>query len=145
MAKELRIRASKHTAITISRAALKSNRLVYIATANRLIKYAWGRSAIVYIGTTELGADRIAASAAFRAKTLLDLHGVKTLHFHVVTCKARPNVRSWARLEEALLLTLRSQYGGLPKGNKKGAGKKKALRYFKEGRLRDVVEQYRQG
>ena len=140
--RKLTIRTSKKPAITIGRGAHQHSKLAYIATANKLVKYRWGRSAIVYIGTTEKGGDRIAASAAFQAQSLLKIFGVKALRFYVVTCKSKQKVKSWRLLEDALLLTFRAQYGELPKGNKKRGGKK-ALDYFREARLRKVLAQYR--
>lgn len=117
---------SKKPAITITRIALLEEKLVYIACANKPVKYPHDRSRIVYIGTTGVGAFRIASSAAFRAKTLLKLHGIKQLDFFVVISGKRTGVSTWEVLESELLLTFRSIYGKFPEANKKKGKKMKS-------------------
>ena len=142
MAKRLTIRTSNHPAVTISRAALGRSRLVYIAKANKRFKYPENRSAIAYIGTTEVGVRRIATSAAVRAQKLLGLHGVKELKFYVITCKKKRRVKSWEKLEDDLLHVFKREYGRLPIGNKKGPSRRDHFRYFNENRLRSVLRRY---
>jgi hypothetical protein len=48
----LTVQTTKTPAVTITRQAIDSTELVYIAVANKLIKYPQGDSKIVYIGTT---------------------------------------------------------------------------------------------
>lgn len=71
----LTIQTTINPAVTITRTATKSTELVYIAVANKPVKYPEGRSKIVYIGTTKNGAERIAASAAAKAKDILGIFG----------------------------------------------------------------------
>ena len=58
--KKLTIKTTKHPAVTINRNAIVTDRLVYIAVANKKFHYPNGDSQIVYIGTTKAGAIRIA-------------------------------------------------------------------------------------
>jgi hypothetical protein len=71
----------------------------------------------------------------------LKLHGVKTFNIRVVTCHSRQHVKTWQKLERALLLKFREQYGDVPKLNKHG--KRMRLRdefeMFSEVRLRNVI------
>jgi hypothetical protein len=55
----------------INRIAFKDNKFVYVARANKKIKYPWGRSCIAYIGTTKKGARRIASSAVWKGADIL--------------------------------------------------------------------------
>src|SRR5688572_14888607 len=96
---KLTVKSSSSPAVTITREAVKSDKLVYIAVANKPLRYLHGRSRIAYIGTTKTGAHRMAASAAAKAQEMLDLHGVKQLEFYTVTCKSRQNVQTWRKLE----------------------------------------------
>lgn len=141
---KLTIRSSSDAAVTITRAAVKSEKLVYLAVANRPLKYEHGRSRIAYIGTTRHGAHRMAASAAAKAQEMLDLHGVKELCFYTVTCRSRQNVRSWAKLERALLLTFREKFGEVPECNTQGSRMRwmDELKYFTRDRLVAVIDQY---
>lgn len=141
---KLTIRSSTHAAVTITREAVKSEKLVYVAVSNRLLNYEHGRSRIAYIGTTRQGAHRMAASAAAKAQEMLDLHGVKELCFYTVTCRSRQNVRSWAKLERALLLAFREKFGEVPECNTQGGSIEwtDELKYFTRQRLESVIQQY---
>lgn len=142
--KKLTIQMPKQSALTITRSAVKADRLVYLAVANKKLKYKHGSSRIAYIGTTGAGASRIASSAAKRATQLLALHGVMELEFFVVTCVARQRVKTWQKLEVGLILTFKAIYGEPPRCNKKGKNQKwkDEADYFTEGRLRSVIEKY---
>jgi hypothetical protein len=94
MAGKLRVKLQSTAAVTITRTALYADRLVYIAVANKRIRYNHDKSCIVYIGTTKNGVFRIAESGAWKATELLNEHGVKQLDFHIVTCSARQKVKS---------------------------------------------------
>lgn len=79
---KLTIKSPKLPAVTITREAVKSDKLVYFAVANKALSYPNGmKSRIVYIGTTKNGAHRMAASAASKALDMLGLHGIKHLEF----------------------------------------------------------------
>lgn len=141
MGRRLSIKTGRQPAITITRQAIKQKKLVYVARANKRVRYPFGRSAIVYIGTTAAGAGRIAASAAHQARQFLEMHGVKHLEFYVVACRPLRRIRTWAKLENALLLTFKHQYGTVPIGNTRGKNQtwNDELRYFSESRLRSVL------
>ncbi len=144
MPRKLRIKAAPNPALTINRAAIEGDRLVYLAVANKRIHYSYGSSHIVYIGTTKSGASRIAASAAAKASEMLSLHGVRHLEFHVVTCGGRRRVKTWVKLERGLLLTFREVFGEIPRCNRQGhhITWTDELAYFTEGRLRQIIERY---
>lgn len=140
----LTVKASSSPAVTITREAVKSDKLVYIAVANKALRYPHGSSRIVYIGTTKNGAHRMAASAAAKAQVMLELHGVKQLEFYAVTCKSRQNVRSWKKLERGLLLAFKHMFGRVPECNTQGKNIRwtDELAYFSRGRLDGVIEKY---
>lgn len=144
MVRRLTIRKPAIPVIVIARAALHEQRLVYLACANKLIKYERGRSRIVYIGTTKNGIDRIAASAARTAKRFLNHHGVQSLECFVVTCRRRPGLSTWKKLERSLLLAFKDVFGQVPLGNTQGKNTfwDDELSYFKLKRLRDVVSSH---
>jgi len=120
MPRRRNIKASRKPAITINRQALGAEKLVYLAVANKSRKYPFGyRSPILYIGTTRTGVRRIAQSAAARAQLLVN-HGVKQLQFHVVSCTPLRKVKTWQKLERALLLAFKHTYGSVPVGNTAG-------------------------
>jgi hypothetical protein len=144
VAKRLRIKYNLVPVLSITRKAFREKKLVYLARANKGIKYPWGRSRIVYIGTTEVGAARIASSAVWKGGGLLDAHGVKHLDFHVVNCTRIQNVESWKKLEKALLIKFREQFGAVPRANSQG----KLMRwgdekdYFAAKKLTEVLEAF---
>lgn len=143
----LTIKSHSSPAMTITREAVKSDKLVYIAVANKAIQYPHARSRIVYIGTTRNGAHRMAASAAAKAQEMLDLHGVRELQFYPVTCKSRQNVRTWRKLERGLLLAFKHLYGRVPQCNTQGKNMvwTDELGYFTRGRLDGVIRLYSAG
>jgi hypothetical protein len=99
----------------------------------------------VYIGTTKVGAGRIATSAAFRAQTLLTIHGVKELRFYVVTCRGRQKLQTRKQLENDRLLVFKGTYGRLPLANKRGGRRGgNALEWFNRSRLEKVLDRYRE-
>ena len=144
MARKLTIQTGKKPALVINQNALDADRLVYFAVANKKFKYRYGRSRIVYIGTTQKGAARIASSAASKANDLLSLHGVTHLEFYVVTCARRQRVKTWRKLERGLLLTFRELYGEIPKCNSQGSKMKwtDEQRFFTQRRLKTTVQKY---
>ncbi len=87
---KLKIKFQKQPAITINRLAFRDNKLVYVARANKRIKYPLAHSRIAYIGTTQKGARRIASSAAWKGESLLYQYGIKHLDFNIIVCGKRP-------------------------------------------------------
>src|SRR6266513_1658430 len=116
----MKVKPQTWPAVTITRAALHHNRLVYIAKANKRITYQHGKSRIAYIGTTKNGVYRIANSAAWKAQSLLNEHGIWQLEFFVVTCSGYKAVKTWRKLERALLIRFRERLGSVPSGNNQG-------------------------
>jgi hypothetical protein len=142
--KKLTIRTAAKPALVISRPAFKAEKLVYLAVANKALKYPHGKSRVAYIGTTEAGASRIASSAAFRAKDLLALHGVTSLEFYIVTCAARQKVKSWRKLESGMIIAFKHMYGTVPKCNVIGKNQQWSdeLEYFTRSRREAVLKKY---
>ena len=140
----LSIQTTKRPAVTITPPAVRAKTLVYIGVANKALKYPAGRSRIVYIGTTQAGATRVAHSAALKARTLLPIRGISKLEFYVITCKSIPDVKTWLKLERALLIKFREMYGDIPTGNKAGKSMRwrDEIEYFTHYRLRSVIEKY---
>jgi hypothetical protein len=95
----------------------------------------------VYIGTTERGLGRIAASAAHHADEVLKLYGVDRFDVRVITCATRQKVQTWRKLESALLLVFQQRYGALPLCNEKGKRIREAdaFKYFRRERLDQLM------
>lgn len=120
MAQRPRLKVQDKPAITITRSAYAATEVVYIAYANRPLRYSHDDSRIAYIGSTKKGAWRIAGSAAWKAEDLVQRHGVHTLEYYVIVAPrygTRPTYRS---LERALLLRFRERYGSPPIANQQG-------------------------
>ena len=128
--------------MVVHRAAFRDTKLVYVGRANKRIRYPWGRSRIVYIGTTTKGARRVASSAARKGEDLLFEHGIWEVEFSVMTCSKLRSVATWKKLERALLIKFRETYGAVPQGNFQG----KKIRwhdeksYFSDKRLDAILQ-----
>ena len=142
MPRKLPVKFRKEPSFIINRTAFRDNKLVYIARANKKIRYRWGKSRIAYIGTTKKGARRIASSAAWKGEDLLYQYGIKHLELHVVICGKVQGVETWKKLERALLIRFRERFGQVPRANK--AGEKTHWRnekkYFAEAKLDKVID-----
>lgn len=125
-----------------TRVAIGKDKLVYILIADKAIKYTYGKSRIAYIGTTKKGVGRVAQSVAARAEAILSIHGVRTFHARVVTCRPRPNVKTWKKLERAMILTFREKFGVVPECNTVGKKMKESdeFRYFGHAAVKKVIE-----
>ena len=77
MARRASISLKREVALTAKRVLLGKQKLVYVLVTDRPAKYPWGKSRILYIGTTKNGSSRIAQSVAARADDILLQHGVK--------------------------------------------------------------------
>jgi hypothetical protein len=142
MARKLRLNISHHPAIIIGRTAIRAEKLVYVACANKRIRYTYGSSKILYFGTTKAGARRIASSAASKAEKFLENYGVKELKFHVITSNAIPGLKSWRLVERALIIRFREIHGEPPKGNIVGKHMKwkDEMKYITYHKLNDVIQ-----
>jgi len=113
--KKLRISLKRRAALSADRILLAGPKLAYVLVADKKLQYKTGRSRVVYIGTTKNGKGRVAESVATRAEEILRLHGVLGFEARIVTCTARQNVKSWHKLEMALILVFREMFGETPK------------------------------
>jgi hypothetical protein len=129
-------------AIRVTRVTLGKNKLVYVLIADKPLPYAYGRSRIAYIGTTKKGVGRIAQSVAARTEDILSLHGVRTFHARIVTCKPRRGVETWKKLERAMLLKFREAFGVVPKCNSIGKKMKASdeFKYFGNSSVKKEIE-----
>lgn len=139
--KSLRVKFGGGPVLTVNRKAIEANKVVYVALANKRVRYPTGTSAIVYIGSTMNGVSRIAASAAQKATALLSDHGFKQLNFYVVSCSSKKSVPTWKRLEAALLVVFRQVNGAIPKLNRQGSklNGEAALAYFSRAKLEAAI------
>src|SRR5712692_333313 len=144
MAKKLKITFRPEPVMSISRRAFREKKHVYLACANKKRKYKWGKSRIVYIGSTKVGAARIASSAVWKGADLLFDYGVKLLELHVVACGKIQSVETWKKLENALLIKFRERFGEVAKANEMGKLMhwKDEKRYFSGKRLEAVIDAF---
>jgi len=140
--RRLAINLNRKHAMKVTRVSLGNKKLVYVILAQKPFKYPWGQSRIAYIGTTKEGMARFAQSAAAKAEDVLGRHGVREMEVMIVTCGVRQNVKTWVKLERALLLVFRQKYGAIPKCNKKCKSIRETdeLRYFKRERVESILE-----
>jgi hypothetical protein len=142
--KTLRVRVSKETVLTIDRSRMWKSRLVYILVANKNFKYQSGRrSYILYIGTTRKGARRPAASAVAKAMSIFgDVRGVKQIGVYLLNRESRPNVKTWQKLESALLAIFRQRYHELPIENKRRGEyvNEEDIQYFRSEHLITILK-----
>jgi len=129
----------------VTRVAIGDEKLVYVLLADKAVEYKNGRSRIVYIGTTKRGVSRIAQSAAFRADKILGTRGVHSLSVRVVTCRRKQRTKTWVKLERALLLAFRDQYGDVPICNSHGKKIRELdeFKHFSRARADRVIEDLR--
>ena len=139
-ARRLHVRDPRLT-MTVTGASLDDRQLVYIISAGNRLSYPRGRSRIAYIGATKAGSDRVLQSAAARADSILDLHGVRSFEVHVVSSRPRENVKIWIKLERAMLLEFRSLYGEIPVCNVQGGRMREfdEFDYFSRNRIRNIL------
>jgi len=129
-------------AMQVTRVSIGRKKLVYVILANISLKYRWGRSKIAYIGTTKKGVDRIAQSVAAHADDILSLRGVREFTVRIVSCQPCPAVKTWQKLERAILFVFLRKYGSLPKCNTQGEHIKQqdVFKYFNHDRLVKVLD-----
>jgi hypothetical protein len=126
-------------ALLLHRVDYGKDRVVYLLTTNKPYRYTYARSRIAYIGTSKNGASRVAQSAVYKGKPFLEVYGINTLSAYVITVPGKQNVKNWKRLESALLLAFRREYGEKPRANKQQPrGKPESI--FKDFKERSLVE-----
>ena len=142
MPKRLTISLKPRYAMQVTSVSIGKKKLVYAILVKKSLKYKWGRSRIAYIGTTKKGVARIAQSVAARAQVVLSIYGVREFMVRIVTCSPKPGVKTWQKLERALLIVFRHKYGALPKCNPQGKNMKQLteFQYFTRRRLERVLE-----
>lgn len=141
--KALRVRVSPESALTVDRSRMWKKRLVYVLVANRRFKYPSGRRTyVLYIGTTGKGARRPAASAVEKAMAIFgDVRGVKQIGVYLLNSGSRRNVRTWEKLESALLAAFWQRYFSLPRENKRRGEyvNEEDIRYFRRDNLVNIL------
>jgi len=142
MPKRLTISLKPRHAMQVTSVSIGKKKLVYAILVKKSLKYKWGRSRIAYIGTTKKGVARIAQSVAARAHDVLSIYGVREFMVRIVTFSPRPNVKTWQKLERALLIVFLHKYGEIPKCNTQGKKMKERdeFKYFTRSRLDRVLE-----
>jgi hypothetical protein len=120
MVRKPRLKVYNNPAITITRTAYAASELVYIAYANKPLRYQFGESHIAYIGTTKNGVWRVAHTAAWKAEDLFTRKGVYTLEFYIISAPRKGRRATYHKLERALLLHFRERFGSIPHANKQG-------------------------
>lgn len=142
MPHRLKVSLKRDETLRATRVSIGKNKLVYVLIADKRLKYKKGKR-IAYIGTTSKGVARVAQSVAFRADDILSLHGVRSFHARVVTCRPRRNVRTWVKLERALLLVFRELLGEVPRCNSHGTKMRETdeFRYFARRGVRGILEE----
>jgi hypothetical protein len=140
----LRVKCSKEPLLTVKRSKQwsQTKRMVYILTAKKPLKYPYGRSRIIYIGTTGQGTRRPATSAVDKASEAFgELRGVKEIEAYIVTSGTRKAVRTWEHLESSLLAVFVGRYHRLPKYNKKRGSIRYAedVTLFKRKSLEQII------
>lgn len=144
MARRINLSLKRDEALRATRVAIgKKKKLVYLLIADKRLKYTDGKSRIAYIGTTKKGVDRIAQSVAVKANDILSTRGVRTFHARVVTCSPRQKVRTWLKLERALILCFREIFGEIPKCNTQGKKMKQTdeFSYFSKSAVKNIIEE----
>jgi hypothetical protein len=142
MPKKLSVKYRHQAALIINRVAFGDKKLVYVARANKRFRYPWGRSRIVYFGTTKKGVRRIASSAAWKGEDILFEHGVKHLELIIVVCGKTQGVETWRKLERALIIRFRERLGAPPKANNTGQNMhwRDERNYFTDKNLDKIID-----
>ena len=142
MARRLAVRVHRDEALYLTRITIAATRLVYVFVCDKKLVYETGRSRIAYIGTTKNGVWRIASSAAHRAQSILGTRGVYTFLARIVSCTPKKGVKSWHKLERAMLLAFKEKYGVPPICNAKGNAMHETdeFTYFSRSRIARIVD-----
>lgn len=141
-ARRLQVSLKTAPAMTVRRVALEHERLVYVICADRKLRYENGKySHIAYIGTTKKGLARVAGSAAYRAEDILWSRGVQSFDVRLVTCPGSNGIRSWCRLERAMIIAFREMFGEIPLCNVQGSGFEEHREFitFRRSRIDQII------
>ena len=137
-----RVSLKRDSALEVSRVSIGRDKLVYVLIADKKLGYKSGRSRVAYIGTTKKGLARVAQSAATKADDILGNRGILKLHARIVTCRPRQSVKMWLKLERALLLCFREEFGEVPQWNSHGKSMRTVdeFQYFSKARISRIIE-----
>lgn len=140
--RRLNIALRRQAAMNVTRVSVRHDKLVYVIVADKKFQYPRGRSRVAYIGTTKNGVSRVAQSAAYRSDEILRKRGVQEFHVRIVACRPRQRVKTWRKLERALLIVFRETYGKVPLCNSYGRAMTLGdeLEYFSRARLKRILE-----
>ena len=140
--RKIKVSLHRSPALRVSKVSIGKEKICYLLVADKKIKYEIGRSRIVYIGTTRRGLNRISQSVAKRADDVLAIHGVTEFKARVVSCKPRQNVKTWLKLERAMLIRFKELFGEIPYCNSHGSKMKRTdeFSYFTESRIATILE-----
>lgn len=129
-------------AIRATRVLVAAQRVAYVFVASRPIQYRLGRSRVVYVGSSNYGLGRVTASVSDRAPAILGRHGVATFHAYVLTSAPRQRVKTWHKLERALLIRFRERFGEPPLCNAQGTAMRVAGEFdlFSQARIDSIID-----
>jgi hypothetical protein len=141
--RRIRLSLKRDEALRANRVFIGNQKLVYLLIADKRLYYSKGKSRVAYIGTTANGGFRIAGSLAYRAWDILTLPGVRSLHVRVVTCKPRQRVKTWCKLERALLLEFKRRFGEVPWCNTHGRRMRESdeFQYFHRKGVANIIDE----
>jgi hypothetical protein len=141
MVRRLKLSLKRIHAIEVTRIAVGNQKLIYVLVADRKFSYPHGKSAVAYIGTTKKGIERVASSAAHRAEDILSRFGVKKVTSRIVTCAPRQKVKTWLKLERAMLIAFRAEFGRVPAFNSHGKQMRETdeYDYFARNAVRKLI------
>lgn len=143
MPRRLSLSLKRDEALRATRVSVGKSKLVYVLVADKRLRYPNGKSRIAYIGTTRRGISRISQSVAARADDILSLHGVRSFHARIITCRPRQGIKTWLKLERALLLRFRETFGEIPSCNSHGSSMRETdeFRYFSKSGVSNVIDE----
>jgi len=141
--RRLRISLKRDEALRASRVTIGKDKLVYVLVTDKRLTYPNGKSRIAYIGTTKKGLARVSQSVAARADDILSIHGVRQFHARIITCKPRQHVKTWHKLERALIIEFKERFGDVPLCNSQGSRMRETdeFTYFHQSGVRNVLDE----
>lgn len=111
--------------LRLERSIVRYTNAIYVLVSPRRHWYPKGRSRVLYIGRTRMGAERVLSSVSERIwQAFPKLHGVDSLDVYIVDWRGRKALNSSRYAERAFLVSFRQLYGTVPRLNDKGKGMK---------------------
>jgi hypothetical protein len=141
--RRLAVSLNRDEAVTVTRVSIGKQKLAYVLVADKKLNYPKEKSRIAYIGTTKKGISRISQSVAYRSHDILALRGVRSFQARVVSCQPRQNVKTWHKLERALLLVFRDRFGDVPVCNSHGSKMRRMKEFyiFSEKKIKSIIDE----